>query len=127
MELPTEESLRFIVSQYAAFKAAHGAAIGTPDLVLPTGEFFPDEFKGDAEGVATFLKRMLTYAPVSTSVPVGLRFIPPEDEGTAGGCSSGACGPGGGKGAAVRDGVIEHDDGYIVELNVGDVRSAAML
>ena len=96
MELPTEESLRFIVSQYAAFKAAHGAAIGTPDLVLPTGEYFPDEFKGDVEGVATFLKRMMSYAPLASDLPVGLRFIAPEeDDGGGGGCSSGACSPGG--------------------------------
>ena len=32
MELPSEESLRFLVSRYAAFKAEHGRAVGTPDL-----------------------------------------------------------------------------------------------
>jgi hypothetical protein len=132
MELPGEESLRFIVSQYAAFKAAHGRAIGTPDLVLPTGEFFPDEFKGDIEGVVAFLKRMLSYAPVASDLPVTPSFIAPEEDdgqGSAGGCGSGGCSPGkgGGKGAAVRDGVVEHGDGYLVELGLADVRTATML
>lgn len=127
MELPSDDTLRHLVSRYAAFVAAHGAAIGSPDLVQPTGTFFPDEFRGDPESVGAFLKRLLSYAPLATDLPVALRFVMPEQEDEAGGgCSSGSCSSGG-KGAPVRDTVSEIEDGYLVDVYVGDVATATLL
>lgn len=132
MDLPSDDTLRRLVSRYASFKAAHGAAIGSPDLVQPTGEFFPDEFKGDAESVAGFLKRLLSYAPLAPDLPVALRFVEPagksdESSGSGGGgCSSGGCSTGG-KGAPVQGTVSELEDGYLIDVNVGDVTTATML
>ena len=129
MDLPSDDTLRLLVSRYASFKAAHGAAVGTPDLVQPTGEFFPDEFKGDAESVAGFLKRLLSYAPLASDQPVAMRFIEPKTEEASGGggCSSGGCSTGGGSRAGVRDTVSELEDGYLVDINVGDVGTSTML
>ena len=64
MELPNEEDLRWIISRYAHLRAEHGEAIGTPELVEPTAEFFPDAFSPSPDGVAALVRRMLTYAPV---------------------------------------------------------------
>ncbi len=74
LQLPAEDDLRWIVSRYAHLRAAHGEAIGTPELVEPTGEYFPDAFAPSAEGVATLLKRMLTYSPLADDVRIELAF-----------------------------------------------------
>ena len=132
MDLPGEESLRWIVSRYAGLLARHGDGIGTPELVQPTGDYFPDEFTPTGEGVARLVARMLSYAPVREGLDVRLRFL--EDEGDAGsssgGCGSapgsgkGSCGSGGGKSGGCapgefdspRDRVLELDDAYLLEM-----------
>ena len=75
MELPQEDDLRWIVSRYARLRAAHGEAIGTPELVEPTGEFFPDAFTPSPDGVAALMRRMLTYAPVSDALDARARVF----------------------------------------------------
>ncbi|MFO0672861.1 MAG: hypothetical protein U0235_25145 [Polyangiaceae bacterium] len=128
MELPSEDTLRHLVTRYAAFVAAHGEAIGTPDLVQPTGEFFPDEFRGDPESVATFMKRILSYAPLADELPVALRFVTPDREKTrpAVDAAPAACSSGG-KSTPVRDTVSEIEEGYLVDVYVGDVATATLL
>jgi hypothetical protein len=126
MDLPSEADIRHLIASYAELKASHGPAFSDSELVLPTADFFPDEFRLDGESVASFMKRMLSYAPVAADLPVGLRFIQPDEASGAGSCSSGACGTGG-KGAPLREGVTELDDGYLVDVNVGDVGSPTLL
>ena len=48
MDLPSEDSLRWLVARYASLLAAHGEGIGTPHLVQPTGDDFPDAFEVSA-------------------------------------------------------------------------------
>ena len=121
MELPSEESLRWIVSRYAGLLARHGEGIGTPELVQPTGEYFPDEFTPSGPGVAKLVARLLEYAPVRAGLDVGLRFVSDEDEASGacgtGGCGTGACGPADAE-ADVVDRVVETAEGYIIELPV---------
>jgi hypothetical protein len=93
MDLPQEDDLRWIVSRYAHLRAAHGDAIGVPELVQPTGEYFPDAFAPSADGVSVFLRRLLTYAPVADDIPLEIAFAETE-EGKAGGCGTGGCGTG---------------------------------
>ena len=95
MDLPSEADIRHLIASYAELKASHGPAFSDSELVLPTADFFPDEFRLDGESVASFMKRMLSYAPVAADLPVGLRFIQPDEASGAGSCSSGACGTGG--------------------------------
>jgi hypothetical protein len=127
MELPSEDSLRFIVSRYARLRAAHGEAIGEPELVLPTGEFFPDEFTASPQGIGALLRRTLTFAPVSEEIDIELAFVEAADTGGGGGCSSGACGTGGGAGGVPLGNAIENDDGYRVNVRVADVGDPALL
>jgi hypothetical protein len=54
-----EDQIRGIVAHLAHLRAAYGEAFSEPDLVEPNGEFFPDEFTLDPEGVDRLLRRML--------------------------------------------------------------------
>lgn len=128
MDLPNEETLRALVTRYAGFVAEHGDAIGEPELVAPNGDYFPDAFEGDAESVARLVQRMLSYAPVSDDLAIGLRFYEPDAKGSSksGGCSSGGCSTGG-KGAPVRDGILETEEGYVFDVNVADAGHPVML
>jgi hypothetical protein len=127
MDLPSDDSLRLIVQTYAAFRAAHGEAIGTPDLVEPNETYFPDAITLSAEGIATLLRRMLSYAPVGNDVPIALTFLEEENAKSGGGCSSGACGSDDAKGGGIRGGVTETADHYVVALNTMDARDPILL
>ena len=130
MDLPAEHALKFIVTRYAGLLARHGEALRDPELVQPTAEHFPDDFHGDLASIGRMLERLATYAPLADDLPLALRVVEPaaDDEAAAGGgCSSGACGSGG-PGVRPRDGVVELDEGgFLVELNLGDVRHPVLL
>jgi hypothetical protein len=121
-----EDQIRGIVAHLAHLRAAHGDAFSDPDLVEPNGEYFPDEFTLDPEGVDRLLRRMLSYVPVSEGVEVGLGFIQPDGEVSGGGCGSGACGTGGLKEIA-RGGAVETEDGYAALVHVQDVGDPTVL
>jgi hypothetical protein len=127
MELPNEDDLRWIVSRYAHLRAEHGEAIGTPELVEPTGEFFPDAFAPSPQGVATLIRRMLTYAPVADDVPLELAFAEAE-EGGGGGCGTGGCGTDGGKAGPVGEALAAANGaGYRLIVPVRDVGDPVVL
>ncbi len=127
MDLPSEDSLRWLVARYASLLAEHGEGIGSPHLVQPTGEDFPDAFELSGPGVARFLQRMIHHAPVSNDLDIQLRVLADDggESGGTGGCGTGACGDGSGKanphGPRLRDRVIDADDAYILELPERDV------
>ena len=126
MDLPSEEALRGIVSTFAHLRAAHGQAIGAPALVQPTADFFPDEFRGDAPSVARLFGRLVDQSPLAEGLAIELAFVVPE-EGSGGGCGSGACGVGGGAGQARGSNVRELDHGYRVLVSAADVAQADLL
>ncbi|HVJ90078.1 MAG TPA: hypothetical protein VM580_09765, partial [Labilithrix sp.] len=127
MEFPLDEDkIRGIVAQLSHLRAAHGEAFADPDLVEPTGKFFPDEFTLDPEGVDRLLRRTLSYAPISADLEIGLGFIQPDGEVSGGGCGSGACGTGGLK-AIARGGAVETEDGYAALVHVQDVGDPTIL
>ncbi len=128
MEPLTDEASRWLVSRYALLRSKHGDAIGRPDLVLPTGQFFPDEFKLDPDGILRVAKRILSYAPVSDDIELALGFMEESDnERAGGGCGSGACGTGGGKAAGASGGtIVETDTGYGITLAVRDTGNPAL-
>jgi len=131
MDLPAEPSLRWIVSRYAGLQARHGEGLGTPELVQPTGDFFPDAWSATPDGVARLVARFLEYAPVRTGLDVRLRFVEPPGESEGGSCGSGGCGTGGcgteGTAGALRDRVLEVGDGYVLELPVEAVSHPVVL
>ncbi|MGA7123181.1 MAG: hypothetical protein WBY94_23980 [Polyangiaceae bacterium] len=126
MDLPSEDALRWIVRTYARLRARHGEAIAAPALVLPTAAFFPDEFRGDAPGVARLLRRVMTYAPIADDLPIELAFLATDDGASATGCGSIACGSGPGIRPPAR-GVEELGDGYRVFVTAADVGHPELL
>lgn len=127
MELElSEDRIRAIVAHLATLRADHGDAFADPDLIEPNGEYFPDEFKLDAESIERLFHRMLGYAPIADGLDIGLGFIQPDGEVQGGGCGSGACGTGGLKEIA-RGGAIETDDGYAALVHVSDVGEPTIL
>src|SRR5260370_8779239 len=125
MELPNDDGLRWIVSNYGRFHARHRGSIGTPDLVLPNAEFFPDEFRRDGPSVARLLRRLIHYAPVRDDLEIELAFVEPDADG-AGGCGSLACGSGStaaGRGLNVQ----EVDVGYRVLVEAAALPNAEPL
>ena len=125
MELPTEDSIRWIVRRYAELRAAHGDVIGTPELIEPSGRHFPDEFKKDAPSIARLLRRMMSYAPLAEDLPIELAFLDPEEQASGGGCGTSACGTG--AKIEAHDGVVELDEGYRVSVKVTDVANPMIL
>lgn len=129
MELPREDTLRWIVQSLARLLAAHGGAFESPALVQPTGDFFPDAFTLDAESVERLLRRMMTYAPLAADLGIELAFVAPEGNDHSGGCGSAACGSGGGAGGGARrlTCVDELEDGYRLRIAVNDVSNPEVL
>ena len=98
MESLSDSSIEWIVRRYAAL-LARGRPQPHPPLVLPNGQFFPDDFDGDAGSVNLLFWRLQEHAGL-TDLEVELRFVDDrEDHGHggcgAGGCSSGGCSSGG--------------------------------
>jgi hypothetical protein len=126
MDLPDDRRLHRIVQSFAHLRAEYGAAIGSPALVQPTAEFFPDAFRPDVPSVGRLLRRLLDYAPLSSELGVELAVVVPEPDHQGGGCGSAACAPGSGKSAAGLD-VVELEDGYRVVVSATDVGNADVL
>lgn len=128
MEL-SDASLRSIVAHLAHLRADYGDVLEDPDLVEPNGEYFPDDFAVDAEGVQRLLERMMTYAPLSADLEVKLGVVEPDEGASGGGCGSGACSPGEAKakgGAQLRP-AVETDEGYVAVLSTSDAGDPVVL
>jgi hypothetical protein len=120
MDLPHEGALRWLVATYAGLRAAHGDGIGTPALVEPTVQFFPEPIRADAASVAGVLRAMVEHSPLADDLPIELAFLLPDDE-DGGACGSGGC-HASGDGATPRSGVEETPSGYRVVLEAPALR-----
>jgi hypothetical protein len=116
-----KDTLKLVIERFARLHAEHGGAIGTPDLVEPTGQYFPDEFKHDPESVVKLFRRMASYTPLSEELDIELAFLEPEAKDDAGGCGKSACGSGGKIAPSADAGMMELEDGYRVLVKVTDV------
>lgn len=126
----SEDALRSIVAHLAHLRSAYGEVLGDPDLVEPTGEYFPDEFAVEPAAISRLMRRMMTYAPLATDLDVEIVYVEAEGEGGGGGCGTGACGTGtGGKAAEplAKSGAVETEDGYAVILAAPDVGQPKLL
>jgi hypothetical protein len=122
-----DDAIRSIVAHLAHMRAEHGEVLEEAETILPTGEFFPDDFKLDPEGIERLMQRMATYFPLPRELHLALGFIQPEEEAKAGGCGSGACGPGGASEEKRHVGAVETPDGYGVLVHVTDVGEPKLL
>lgn len=125
-----DDAIRSIVAHLAHTRAEYGEVLADAATVLPDGEYFPDDFAVDPEGIERLMLRMATYMPLPSELDLTLGFIQPDEEEKAGGCGSGACGPGGGKGAGAggrHPGAIETPNGYGVLVHVSDAGEPKLL
>lgn len=93
MEPLSDENIRTLAARYAALVNELELEPGEPLLVLPSGEFFPDRFRGDQAGVEALCARMQGYAALE-SVNLSIELL---DDGSApagGSCGTGGCGTG---------------------------------
>lgn len=89
MEFPDDRTLRELVQRYASISERFGADIGRRPMVLPNGQFFPDDFRGDLSSVGRLLRRMQSHAGLS-DVPIQVGFAQDADDEAS--CGSGGCG-----------------------------------
>lgn len=125
MNLPAEPRIRWMLHRTAALFEQGAEPVS--GIILPTEEFFPDVFDASPKAVVALMKRMQAHAGLS-DVDVELMFVTPEGEtASAGGCGSGACGPGG-KIETRLDRVGRRKDGsYVVAVGTGEVGHPVVL
>ncbi len=125
MDLPAEPRIRWMLHRTAAL--LEQGAEPVRGIILPTEEYFPDVFDGSPQSVVALMKRIQTHAGLS-DLNVELQFVTPEGEtASAGGCGSGACGPGG-KIETRLDRVGRRKDGsYVISIGTGEVGHPVVL
>jgi hypothetical protein len=131
MEL-SDDALRSIVAHFAHLHASYGEALAKPDLVEPNGDYFPDVFDASPKAIERLMRRMMTYAPLSTELDVELGFVEPSPAQGGSSCSTGGCGSSGSDGAAAKGGVLASHaaDGsthYAVLVATGDAVEPKLL
>ena len=127
----SDDAVRSIVAHLAHVRAEYGEVLGDADLIEPNGEYFPDEFKLEPAAIDRLMRRMMSYAPLSTDLDVELAFFEADGEGASpgGGCGTGACGTPGTKQAAnpAMRGAVETPNGYAVVVAAADVGEPKLL
>ncbi len=135
MARPSDDTLKWLISRYAAVLAAAGDAFDGAELVTPTGEHFPDEFKRDADSVVRLVRRMTSYTPLAEDLALQVAFFEVEEAEAEGGGGCGSCGPtscsGGGapkkKAAPATSRVEAIRGGYRLSINVADTANPVAL
>lgn len=125
MEMPGNDAVRWLVRRYAALLAREEDPNVKHPIVLPNGEFFPDDFDGDAGSVNLLFWRLQEHSGL-TDFDVELRFVDDGGAEPAGGgcCSGGSCGPkGGGKVSAPVPPIARMPDAYRVDVLLSQART----
>jgi hypothetical protein len=92
MDLPNREVRHGLVAAYAEVVASLELLATERALVLPNGEFFPDQFSADEPSVQRMLDRLLEHAGLSDMALV-VRFWGGESAASCGTGACGSCGP----------------------------------
>jgi hypothetical protein len=126
MELPDDRTLYDLVQRYASIIERFGDDIGRRPMVLPNGQFFPDQFSGDLPSVGRLLRRMQEHAGMS-DIPIQIGVVDP-DEPEA--CGTGACGSCAAPNvspeiAAAR--LMDLGDGWRINIAPGEAKSPVAL
>lgn len=126
MDLPPEDTLRWLVARYAHMRAEFGEFLDDAKLVQPDESHFPDEIKLDPDGIGTLFRRVLSYLPVADDVEFELAFVESEGAARAGGCGTGACGTGG-TAEMAHGTVVDLGDRYGVAVPIACVSDPVLL
>lgn len=125
MQLPPAQVTRAVIQRYARLVHRYRDEWGTRPFVLPTAEFFPDEFLGDAESVALLTARMQEHAGLA-DVPIECRVVvPTADVMTKTSCSTGGCAVPQSAAGAPR--LVDVGDSWILQVPAGELRHPVAL
>lgn len=126
--LPAPEVIRAVVQRFGGLVSELGDELGERPLVLPTSEYFPDEFRPNAKGARRLLKRMQLHAGLS-DVPIELELIGDEPAQGGGACGTSSCGTGGcspGQDEQVER-LVPHGDGWKLRMLAGELAHPVQL
>jgi hypothetical protein len=128
MEL-SEPVVRVLVERYARLIARVGEELGERRLVLPTGEDFPDRFRGDEKSVRRLVRRMRAHAGLD-DVPLSVHVIGADEDGS---CGTGSCGTGSCSTPAAPASdtdtprLVDQGDGWQLNVPVAEVSQPVVL
>lgn len=92
MQLPPAQVTRAVIQRYARLHHRYRADFGSRPFVLPTAEYFPDEFVGDPDSAALLALRMQEHAGLA-DVPIECRVVAPGTPSpVSSSCGTGGCG-----------------------------------
>lgn len=92
MQLPPAQVTRAVIQRYARIVHRYGNEFGRRPFVLPNGDYFPDEFLGDADSVMLLTSRMQEHAGLG-DIPIECRVVTPDAPATqTSSCAAGSCG-----------------------------------
>ncbi len=115
-----------IVQRYARLVSRLGGELGDRPLVLPTKEFFPDQFTQDQRSLTRLVKRMQKHAGIE-DIPI--RAVLQGEPGEAGGnCSTGACGVGTqGQTAPDAPRIVDAGEAWVLNVPAAEVKHPVVL
>src|SRR5262245_14058952 len=125
-----DAAFRALAQRYARLVDELDLEQGEPLLVLPTAEFFPDRFTGDAASVERLAARMQGYAGLDTP-EIQARLVGEPAQASGASCGTGACnvpgcGPmesGGEKGPRIE----KTTDGYLFRVPAEELGHSIVL
>ena len=122
--------MRWIVESGARLNG--GGAEPVSGLVLPDSSFFPDDFKRSAKGLRKLLRRVVKLAGMSDFAIRSNLVVEQSEQAGGGGCSTGACGIGGGSGGSKEMRRVEQtgegeDGGWQVNVAGAELGNPTML
>jgi len=126
MQLPSTQVIRAVVQRHARLRHRYGSELGRRPLVIPSGRFFPDPFRADAESAARLTMRMQVHAGMS-DIPIRtvLVGLGPDGE-VSSACASGACGLPQSAGFGVLR-VVDEGDGWLFQIPEPELRHPVAL
>ena len=125
MDLPNDRVLAAIAQRYARITWKLGDEIGSRPMVLPNGEFFPDQVGTSRKGVQRLVDRMRQHAGME-DIPVRVELHGEEPPMGGASCCGGSCsGPTAGLKLAER--LVDEGDGYKLALEKGELADPVVL
>jgi hypothetical protein len=126
LEQKDRAALSSVIERHARLLSLVGAEVGDRPLVLPTAEFFPDRFTGDASSAERLVERMMRHAGLA-DVPLTTRVVT-EDEPSSpheGGCASGCAVPFESGVASPR--LVDGGDAFVLNVPSAELRHPVVL
>ncbi len=125
MQLPPAQVTRAVIQRYARIVTRYADDLGDRPLVLPNGDFFPDQFTGDKNSVALLAERMQGYAGLG-DIPISTRVVASDSpEPKKSGCGSGACATPQSGGGFTR--LLDEGDAWILQVPAQELRHPVAL